>query len=217
MKLISSFDQYIKLYEAEGEKEGASLIFPLLMDVYYKTYSSIVPYVGEYKDAIKDIREIGSVTVPLEKKPETAKKILDKVAGQIADAKMKGIITGKIMPAVDKVSEIYSKYLEKASDDEKKELLATIETKSNDLVDQLVSTVKEIKESSLFQGDEDDILTEGKEERQNNQNKRKKKIYQLLEILKKQMFRATKQNLFLRPAQEIQNNKGIKICQINIS
>lgn len=173
MKLISSFDQYIKLYEAEGEKEGASLIFPLLMDVYYKTYSSIVPYVGEYKDAIKDIREIGSVTVPLEKKPETAKKILDKVAGQIADAKMKGIITGKIMPAVDKVSEIYSKYLEKASDDEKKELLATIETKSNDLVDQLVSTVKEIKESSLFQGDEDDILTEGKEERQARRAERK--------------------------------------------
>ena len=173
MKLISSFDQYVKLYEAEGEKEGASLIFPLLMDVYYKTYSSIVPYVGEYKDAIKDIREIGSVTVPLEKKPETAKKILDKVAGQIADAKMKGIITGKIMPAVDKVSEIYSKYLEKASDDEKKELLATIETKSNDLVDQLVSTVKEIKESSLFQGDEDDILTEGKEERQARRAERK--------------------------------------------
>jgi hypothetical protein len=173
MKLISSFDQYVKLYEAEGEKEGASLIFPLLMDVYYKTYSSIVPYVGEYKDAIKDIREIGSVTVPLEKKPETAKKILDKVAGQIADAKMKGIITGKIMPAVDKVSEIYSKYLEKASDDDKKELLATIEAKSNDLVDQLISTVKEVKESSLFQGDEDEILTEGKEERQARREERK--------------------------------------------
>jgi len=173
MKLISSFDQYVKLYEAEGEKEGASLIFPLLMDVYYKTYSSIVPYVGEYKDAIKDIREIGSVTVPLEKKPETAKKVLDKVAGQIADAKMKGIITGKIMPAVDRVSEIYSKYLEKASDDDKKELLATIEAKSNDLVDQLISTVKEIKESSLFQGDEDEILKEGKEERQARRAERK--------------------------------------------
>lgn len=173
MKLISSFDQYVKLYEAEGEKEGASLIFPLLMDVYYKTYSSIVPYVGEYKDAIKDIREIGSVTVPLEKKPETAKKVLDKVAGQIADAKMKGIITGKIMPAVDKVSEIYSKYLEKASDDDKKELLATIEAKSNDLVDQLISTVKEIKESSLFRGGEDEIITEGKEERQARREERK--------------------------------------------
>ena len=175
MKLISSFDQYIKLYEAEGEKEGASLIFPLLMDVYYKTYSSIVPYVGEYKDAIKDIREIGSVTVPLEKKPETAKKILDKVAGQIADAKMKGIITGKIMPAVDKVSEIYSKYLEKATEEEKKELLATIETKSNDLVDQLISTVKEIKESSLFKFEDGDIITEGKEERQARRKERQEK------------------------------------------
>ena len=174
MKLISSFDQYVRIYEAEGEKEGASLIFPLLMDVYYKTYADIVPFIGEYKDAIKDIREIGSVTVPLEKKPETAKKILDKVAGQVADEKIKGIITGKIVPAVDKVSEIYMKYLEKASDDEKKELLATIETKSNDLVDQLVSTVKEIKESSLFWED-DEMITEGKEERQARREARQQK------------------------------------------
>jgi DNA repair exonuclease SbcCD ATPase subunit len=172
MKLISSFEQYVRIYEAEGEKEGASMIFPLLMDVYYKTYASIVPYIGEYKDAIKDIREIGSVTVPLDKKPETAKKILDKVAGQVADDKLKGIITGKIIPAVDKVSEIYAKYLEKASEDEKKELLATIETKSNELVDQLISTVKEIKESSLFQEDVE-MITEGQEERKARRAERK--------------------------------------------
>ena len=145
MKVVN-FSNFVKINEAE---EGPEVLFPSIFFIYFDLYMNSAPYVGGYKDTIKDIKSVQQAK--LEDKPAAFEAIIKKVVGQIENEKIKGELSGApITDAFKSLKEAFDSLLSKADEEEKKMVQDKLSDICFDQIDNLVNAVKSIKESYFF-------------------------------------------------------------------
>jgi hypothetical protein len=145
MKVVD-FSNFLRINEAE---EGPEVLFPSIFFIYFDLYMNSAPYVGGYKDTIKDIKSVQQAK--LEDKPAAFEAIIKKVVDQIGDDKIKGELSGApIADAFKSLKEAFDALLSKADEEEKKMVQSKLSDICFDQIDNLVNAVKSIKESYFF-------------------------------------------------------------------
>jgi len=87
MKIIPNFKDFYAIFEDNSEGDPA---INLITSNFFQIYSNIVPLIGGYTDAIKDIKEIQAESV--EKKVEKFIAIINKIAGLVENEDIKSIL-----------------------------------------------------------------------------------------------------------------------------
>jgi hypothetical protein len=145
MKTIPNFKDFYAIFEDNSEGDPA---INLITSNFFQIYSNIVPLIGGYTDAIKDIKEIQAESV--EKKVEKFIAIINKIAGLVENEDIKSILNSEELKEIlKKLSDAYSLLIEKADDQEKKNIAQTVTSICIDQVEALTKAVKSISESYL--------------------------------------------------------------------
>ena len=153
---VKNFSDFFRINEAE---EGPTAIFPSIFFIYFDLYMNAVPYIGGYKDTIKDIKSEQQAN--LEEKPTAFESIINKVVDQIGNEEIKGELkSAAITDSLKSLKEAFDSILGKSSDEEKKEAQDKLSDICFDQIDNLVNAVKSIKESYFFNEEFDSFIFE---------------------------------------------------------
>lgn len=145
MSSVLSFSEFHKLFEEEGKSEKSPLLIAAerILEVFFSVYGSAVPTIGDYADALKDLRSIENEK-NLADKGKKMQEVITKVAGKVSDPYKE--ISGDLNAIAKKIGTSWKFFLE--DEEAKKEVESVqdaIKTSIDSYIENLISASQEKK------------------------------------------------------------------------
>lgn len=145
MSSVLSFSEFHKLFEEEGKSEKSPLLIAAerILEVFFSVYGSAVPTIGDYTDALKDLRSIENEK-NLADKGKKMQEVITKVAGKVSDPYKE--ISGDLNAIAKKIGASWKFFLE--DEEAKKEVESVqnaIKASIDSYIENLISASQEKK------------------------------------------------------------------------
>ena len=145
MSPVLSFSEFHKLFEEEGQSEKSPLLIAAerILEVFFSVYGSAVPTIGDYTDALKDLRAIENEK-NLGDKGKKMQEIITKVAGKVSDPYKD--ISGDLLSIAKKIGFSWKFFLEDEEAQKQVESVQNVIKSSIDsYIENLISASQEKK------------------------------------------------------------------------